>query len=91
MPRPRMHRRICCCQKINYYKPAGVPSNELEEITIMSDEIEAIRLCDAEKLEQDEAAKKMNVSQPTFSRILGSARHKIAKAIIEGKAIKIEK
>lgn len=91
MPRPRMKRRICCCQKVNYYKPAGIPSDSLEEIIIRADEIEAIRLCDAESLGQEEAAKKMNVSQPTFSRILGSARHKIAKAIIEGKAIRIEK
>jgi predicted DNA-binding protein (UPF0251 family) len=85
-----MNRRICCCQKINYYKPAGIPSNSLEEIALRADEIEAMRLCDAESLGQDEAAKKMNVSQPTLNRILGSARKKIATAIVNGKAIRIE-
>jgi hypothetical protein len=36
-------------------------------------------------------AERMEISQPTFSRILKTAREKIAKAIIQGKAIKINK
>jgi len=35
-------------------------------------------------------SKKMNISQPTFHRLVLSARRKIADAIINGKAIKIE-
>ncbi|PIQ98493.1 MAG: hypothetical protein COV64_01000, partial [Candidatus Nealsonbacteria bacterium CG11_big_fil_rev_8_21_14_0_20_39_9] len=55
------------------------------------DELEALRLCDLENLEQTEAAKKMKVSQSTLQRILTSAHKKIAEALIEGKAIKIVK
>ena len=54
------------------------------------DEYEAVRLKDLEGLEQEECARKMNVSQPTFHRLVLSARKKIADAIINGKAIRIE-
>lgn len=54
------------------------------------DEFEAIRLKDALGLDQEVAAEKMNISQPTFHRLLLVARKKLGKAIVEGKAIKIE-
>ncbi len=53
--------------------------------------MEAFRLCDAEGLSQEKAAKKMKISQPTLNRALGSARQKVAKAIVNGCAISIEK
>ena len=62
----------------------------LEEIILTLPEFEAIRLIDLEEIPQEQAAKKMKISQPTFSRILTSARKKISEAIIKGKAIKIE-
>ena len=49
-----------------------------------------MRLKDLESLEQEECAQKMKISQPTFHRLILSARKKIADAIINGKAIKIE-
>jgi len=73
-----------------YFKPAGVPLRELEEVVLTVCEFEAIRLKDLEGLEQEECAKKMDISQPTFFRLLDSARKKIADAIVNGKAIKIE-
>ena len=54
------------------------------------DEFEAIRLADFEKLEHEKAASKMRISRPTFSRILSSARFKIADGLVNIKAIKIE-
>lgn len=60
-------------------------------MALLSDELEAIKLHDVDGLEQIDAAKKMNISQPTFGRILNSAYKKIAEAIIKGKAIRIEK
>ena len=54
------------------------------------DELEAIRLKDFEGMEQKKAAKKMNISQPTFHRLLVSARKKLAEALVNGKAIKIQ-
>ena len=62
----------------------------LEESVVSADEFEAIRLKDFEGLEQEEAAGRMRVSQPTFHRILASARRKIAEAIVKGKAVRIE-
>ena len=90
MPRPRICRRVKFLPETTYFKPAGVPLRELEEVVLTVDEFEAIRLKDMERLEQEECAKKMKISQPTFFRLLNSARKKIADAIVNGKAIKIE-
>jgi predicted DNA-binding protein (UPF0251 family) len=39
---------------------------------------------------QEDAAKMMNVSRQTFGNIIDSAHKKIADAIVNGKALKIE-
>jgi len=91
MPRPIKPRRIFFDPKTIYFKPRAIPLSMLEEVELGVDELEAIRLCDFEGLEQEEAAKKMKISQSTLSRILISARKKIAEALIEGKAIKIKR
>jgi len=41
-------------------------------------------------MNQVEAAKMMDVSQPTFHRIITEAHRKIAEAFVEGNAIRIE-
>ena len=65
--------------------------SELEEIYLKPDECEAIRLKDFQGMGQEECSKNMNISQPTFHRTILSARRKIADAIINGKAVKIER
>ncbi len=89
MPRPEKKRRVRCCPASYYFKPAGIPVNDLEEIPLAADELEAIRLADLNELFQEEAAEKMNVSRATFGRILMRAHNKIADAIINGKAISL--
>lgn len=89
MVRPRKCRRVWFEPGITYFKPRGVPLADLEEVSLAVDELEAIRLNDVEKLGQKEAAEKMDISQPTFHRLLESARKKIADALVNGKAIKI--
>ncbi len=89
--RPTKPRKICFNPGVVYFKPRAIPLKELEEIELNIDELEALRLCDLNKLEQGEAALKMNVSRSTIQRIISSARKKIADAIINGKAIKIIK
>ena len=42
---------------------------ELEETTLTVDEFEALRLKDLNGVEQEEAAQKMGISQPTFNRL----------------------
>lgn len=64
---------------------------QLEEIVLLPEELEALRLVDKDGLKQEVAAKKMRVSQPTLGRILAQGREKTAKALIEGKAIRVEK
>ncbi len=89
MVRPRLRRRVRFRARSTYFKPAGVPLRSLEEIGVTRDELEALRLKDVEKLDQRDAAERMEVSQPTFHRILQSARNKTAEALIKGKAIRI--
>lgn len=90
MPRPKRCRRVCFPPGLTYFKPAGIRLVDLEESVLTVDEFEAVRLKDLEGLEQETAAARMNISQPTFHRILSSARTKIADAIVNGKAIRID-
>ena len=62
----------------------------LEEVNLTLDELEAIRLADLGGLYQEDAAKKMNVSRQTFGNIINSAHKKIADALLNAKALKIE-
>jgi predicted DNA-binding protein (UPF0251 family) len=71
-------------------KPIGIPAVELESVVMALDEFEAVRLADLEGLYQEKAAEQMNVSRPTLSRIIDSARRKIADALVHGKALRIE-
>jgi len=91
MPRPKIQRRLGFDPSVYYFKPQGVPMRFLEEVVLLADELEALKLYEVDGLAQTLAAKKMNVSQPTFARILDRANKKIAEAIIYGKAIRIEK
>ncbi len=90
MPRPRICRRVQCEPSVQYFKPRGVPLPNLEVVSLAVDEFEAIRLKDFEDFEQEAAAGRMGISQPTFHRVLESARKKIADALVKGKAIRIE-
>ncbi len=91
MPRPRLRRRVRFQPGVDYFKPAGIRLMELEESVLLPEELEALRLKDFQGLDQKEAAEKMNVSQPTFHRMLVSARKKVADALIKGKAIRVQR
>lgn len=90
MPNRRRFRKITMPPPMEGFKPFGVPIGELEPVVLLYEEYEAIRLSDYENLIQEEAAKKMNISRPTFTRLYDKARKNIAKAFIEGKAIFIQ-
>ncbi len=90
MSRPPKCRRVEFLPQLTYFKPAGVPIRELTEVVLTVEELEAVRLKDLMGLEQEACAEKMGVSRPTYHRILSSARQKIAEALINGKAIKVE-
>ena len=89
MPRPRRWRRVWFDPSVTYFKPAGVRRRDLKESVLGVDEFEAVRLKDMLGLGQKEAAEKMNISQPTFHRLVLGARKNIADAIVNGKSIRI--
>jgi len=89
--RQRCRRRIGINFNEIYFKPKGIPLRELEEITITDEELETIRLRYIEKMDQEESAKKMGISQSQYQRDLTSILEKITKALIEGYAINIAK
>ena len=72
------------------FKPCGVRRKELEAVYLLEDEMEAIRLADYEGLYQQECADRMGISRPTFSRLIESARKKIADALLNTKALNIK-
>jgi uncharacterized protein len=90
MTRPCMCRRVRCSPDVRHFKPKGIPLHALEEVILGLDELEALRLADYEGLYQEDAAKEMNVSRQTFGSIIGRARRKIADALLNAKALRIE-
>jgi len=90
MGRTKKDRKIQMAPHFSGFKPQGVQCKTGEDVYINFEEYEAINLCDYELLTQAEAAKLMNVSRPTFTRIYESVRRKIAKAFIEGSFIHFE-
>lgn len=71
------------------FKPAGIPTRNLDKISLTVDELEALRLADYEGLYHEQAAAMMNVSRQTFGRIVAKARSIVATALIENKALNI--
>jgi len=90
MVRPLKKRFLTGSPKAYYYKPQGIPLMILEEEVLEPDEFEALKLHGHDNLSQIEAAKKMQISQSTFARILDRAYRKVVQAIVLGRAIRIE-
>ncbi len=87
MPRASKCRRVCAepgCRQFSPEHCEGPP------VTMSVEELEAVRLCDLEELDQEGAALRMNVSRGTFQRILYSARKHLAEALVLGKRLVIQ-
>ncbi|OAA93447.1 hypothetical protein CLCOS_09340 [Clostridium coskatii] len=89
MPRPTKFRRVEFFPENTYFVPLGKRKCEIDETVLKVEELEAMRLKDIEELNQEECAKKMQVSRQTFQNIIDSARKKVAVALTEGNAIRI--
>ena len=89
MVRPLCPRHIAHRPPANYFKPAGIPLCELQEVELGADEMEALRLADVEDLYHTEAAKRMKVSRQTFDRIVRRAHAKVAEALVHGRALRV--
>ncbi len=90
MPRPHKCRLIANQPAVTVFKPAGVPGQQVTNIEVGLDELEALRLADVEGLYHDAAAERMGLSRPTFGRLLAQARKKVATAIVSGNALLIQ-
>ncbi len=90
MPRRQGRRKILGHPGCTCFRPL---QGELAEapgwIALQLDELEALRLADRDGLRQEEAAGRMGVSRPTFTRIVGSARQKVARALCDGLELRI--
>jgi predicted DNA-binding protein (UPF0251 family) len=90
MPRPRKRRLLDRAPQAAIYKPAGVPLDGLRRVTLLQEELEALRLADLEGLTQQEAAGRMGVSRSTFQRVVAQAHRQVALALDGGHALQIE-
>lgn len=86
-PRPKKLRRCEGNFCGRAFKPTGTPLQELSQISLHRDELEALRLCDFEGLTQEEAGLRMGVSRGTVQRIITGARRKTVMALTEGRAL----
>ena len=73
------------------FKPRSIPMHRLREIRLELGELEALRLCDLEGLDQEEAGRRMGVSRGTVQRLVKAARAKVVRALVQSSALVIEK
>ena len=88
--RPKKTRWVKCSTAQRFFKPESKASSSKQIIILSLDEFEAVRLLDHEHLSQIQAAKQMRVHRSTVSRIISSARAKIAQALVDINTLKIE-
>ncbi len=86
-PRCKKPRTCKCRFKGKAFKPTCVPMAEVEQVPLLREELEVLKLCDHDDLTQAEAGARMGVSRGTIQRMLALARKKVAKALSKGQAI----
>jgi uncharacterized protein len=90
MPRRKRERKMLMPPVIKGMSVYGVRGRKANEVNLLLEEYEVIRLLDHQGLNQEQAAVVMNVSRPTLTRIYEEARQKIASALVEGRDIIIK-
>ena len=90
MPRPRKLRFVQGRPIVDAFIPNRMPPWGKEEVILPIEGLEAIRMNDFQGMDQDTAAKMMNVSRQTFGRILAEARAIVAEALAMGKVLRIQ-
>lgn len=88
MPRPKKCRRVCGLPKIGCFAPLN--GGTAEPIVMTVDEYEAIRLIDDEDLSQEACSVRMGIARATVQQIYDRARKKIARALVDGRPLRIE-
>lgn len=86
--RPRKLRIIKKEPYIRLFSPRGRHGRP-GTLNIKHEELEVIRLIDHVGLSQKEAAKFMDISQQTLSRVLRGGRKSLAEALVRGLIIRV--
>ncbi len=88
MPRKRCCGRVEDIPACRSFKP---DTTDIQSVTVLGvEEMEAVRLKDMLGYDQETCARKMELTRPTFQRILAASRKKIATALTQGHAITIQ-
>jgi predicted DNA-binding protein (UPF0251 family) len=90
MPRPRKRCRCQAFEGDRVFKPRSIPMNQLETVRLELRELEAMRLCDLEGLDQETAGKRMGLSRGTVQRLLKTGRAKVLQTLLQSRALLIE-
>ncbi len=90
MARPKNKRIVFEPPLYKIFSPQGSGDVLLDKVRISLDEFEAVRLADYSGLTHKEASEVMEISRPTFSRLIEKARKNIADIVINGKQLIIE-
>ena len=90
MPRPCKQRRCRPHRGDRVFKPRSIPMPSLEVVGLALSELEAMRLCDHEGLDQSAAGRRMGVSRGTVQRLLKAGRSKLMDVLLHQKALRIE-
>ncbi len=89
MPRRKRGRKMLVPPVVKGMSVTGIRGRRSQEIILLLEEYETIRLLDYRGMTQEEAARHMQVSRPTLTRIYENARRKVAQAFVEGRGILI--
>ena len=81
-------RRVGIIPEYRGFTPDGLASGEAIDMTV--DELEVLRLCDLEGLNQEAVAKHMGIARATVAAICSRAHRKVANALVNGRALIIE-
>jgi predicted DNA-binding protein (UPF0251 family) len=87
MPRKKRERKMLMPPAIKGMSVTGVRGRKSNQVFLLLEEYETIRLLDYQMLNQEQAAVLMQVSRPTLTRIYEEARRKVASAFVEGRDI----
>ena len=86
MPPNTKCRQVCAEYQHKIFTPDDC-RQEFVQLTV--DELEAMRLCDLEGIDQEQCANRMGVSRGTYQRILYAGRRKTVEALTQGKELRI--
>ena len=74
MARPKLCRRLSSPPPVKGFLPYGWGAKEGNPVELALEEYEALKICDYEGLGQEEGARRMGISRPTYTRVYEEAR-----------------